>query len=430
MPREHFYTIVLIAFALALAACSPTAAPTAPSAPATAPTAIAVSTLAPTATPTLTLTPLPTFTPTITPTPAPDSSAALALARTQIKNFNEKDFTVSATWLADKRALVVIQSKTTTDAWVLLPAAKELTQVPTTAGPEGKISLVRFGVDEKNGKLVGYTAFSNETVGKWDAQKGYTVFVPEGEKKFYWTNWQGKEQWLTVLPINPDLGGTPQDLLTALSRPTLSRGRSFPVVVWEPSGLAKEPFIFDDSASYLERLLTDPEVVRSLNGLGLHNLPRFLGGVEISNDMGPSRNNPNRQDFMFSLGNRGLILWMNAKTLTPSENKGIGWGGGGVMTPDGNFALASKGTITLILALADREAGLWAKYGSDPRTNDFSQKELRANSIRVYEEIAGKGLDTGIANLGQRIAYLKGVGGLLPGQAVIQSSVMSNQEKQ
>ncbi|MBI5651604.1 MAG: hypothetical protein HZC40_14345 [Chloroflexi bacterium] len=163
MLQRFFLAGILL---LTLPACAPAMpAPIATPALTTAPTTVAVSPLAPTVTPTLTSTPLPTLTPTIAPTPAPDTSAALVLARAQIKNFNEKDFTVRATWLADKRALVVIQSKTTPDTWVLLPGAKELTQVPTTAGIDGNAKLVRFDVE--NGKVVGYA----------------------GDRRFVWTTW-------------------------------------------------------------------------------------------------------------------------------------------------------------------------------------------------------------------------------------------------
>ncbi|MBI5304461.1 MAG: hypothetical protein HY868_20175 [Chloroflexi bacterium] len=141
-----------------LSACASAPTPTAPIAPTLAPTRApsATATFAPTATPTLSAIPTPTFTPTITPTPAPDTTAALALARAQIKGFNEQDFSVRADWLADKRVVVVIQSKTLPNVWMLLPGAKELTQVPTSAGIDNNVKLDRFAVE--NGKIVAFTA--------------------------------------------------------------------------------------------------------------------------------------------------------------------------------------------------------------------------------------------------------------------------------
>jgi len=179
MLRQFLFATVLL---VALAACAPTPAPIATSAPTLAPTAFAMSTLAPTATPTLTSTPLPTLTSTITPTPAPDASAALALARTQIKNFNDKDFSVSATWLADKRALVVIQSKTTPDAWVLLPGAKEFAIL-----------------------ILSDAGWSYRNVG-WDEQnKTFTAENARGEKVYYalWLPKFSIDQLWTKNPLAP-----------------------------------------------------------------------------------------------------------------------------------------------------------------------------------------------------------------------------------
>ena len=219
MLRQFLFATVLL---VALAACAPTPAPIATSAPTLAPTAFAMSTLAPTATPTLTSTPLPTLTSTITPTPAPDASAALALARTQIKNFNDKDFSVSATWLADKRALVVIQSKTTPDAWVLLPGAKEFAiLILSDAGG----SYRNVGWDEQN--------------------KMFTAENARGKKAYYadWLSRFGIDQRWTHDPLAPP----PEKVMNAKTDAemmqtaveSLNAGPEFKV--WHNSLLKKPP---------------------------------------------------------------------------------------------------------------------------------------------------------------------------------------------
>lgn len=89
---------------------------------------------------------------------------------------------MSATWLADKRALVVIQSKTTPDAWVLLPGAKEFAiLILSDAGG----SYRNVGWDEQN--------------------KTFTAENARGEKVYYalWLPKFSIDQLWTKNPLAP-----------------------------------------------------------------------------------------------------------------------------------------------------------------------------------------------------------------------------------
>ncbi|MBI5652460.1 MAG: hypothetical protein HZC40_18735 [Chloroflexi bacterium] len=378
----NFFALILVTIIFSACAPTPTTpAPTAPALPTTAPTALATSTLAPTTIPTSTSTPLPTLTPTITPTPAPDSSAALALARTQIKNFNDKDFSISATWLADKRALVVIQSKTANDAWVLLPGAKEFLRVPPTAA-DGKISLARLEV-EPDGTLVGYTPYSDEMVRKPSGGIG-----PKGETKFYWTKWQGKEQWLTALPINEDLGGTPQDLLTALSRPTFSRGAVVNINMFnEADAYDKNIFKpFPSVATVLELGLKHPDVVKVLEKFPLNGLVHGLAGVEVRHLSAGWTNPSGREDYRLEPTSDGrFILVINDVSLIPSER--TPYGGGGSLRRNGEFNQHMQRFLAALLVVADHELELKLR-GIDPRMDVSGREEMVRFKSEFWDRFA------------------------------------------
>ncbi|MBI5301966.1 MAG: hypothetical protein HY868_07500 [Chloroflexi bacterium] len=419
MKRYLFscFAYIAIAVFVFLPACSSAPAPTSTPAPTLAPTLAptATATLAPTAT--LTAIPTPTLTPTITPTPAPDTTAALALARAQIKGFNEKDFTVRAGWLADKRVLVVIQSKTSPDAWVLVPGAKELSQVSTSAGPNREFPLTRF--DVQNGRLVGYSSI----MGIIDKPGQAAHYGQIGEQSWYFVNWGGKDQWLTVSPINEDIKtADAAGLLDALRRmDPKSRGEPIAIPAYiEQFRPAKEPYVYPDAAKLLETALSSSEVAQIVNHVGLPNLTHMLAGVTIR-DLGPCLENKNWVGYQLEQApdGKGYILVLNVNAVWPREGKN--WGGGSNVYSDGGFFPASKGFFLATIIMADREAGLLAN-GLDPRKNSTAEAAMRKASVDFYAKTMTR---PEFARILENFAwqnnpeYVNAIGGTMPGQPAV-----------
>jgi hypothetical protein len=341
-----------------------------------------MSTLAPTATPTLTSTPLPTLTSTITPTPAPDASAALALARTQIKIFNDKDFSVTATWLADKRALVVIQSKTTPDAWVLLPGAKEYAiLILSDAGG----SYRNVGWDEQN--------------------KMFTAENARGEKVYY-APWLPKfdiDQLWTKNPLAPP----PEKVLNAKTDAemmqaaveSLNPGPEF-IVMHHPvfkKPLEKITFKYalllaidrhkttdlklPDFASLPPELANAPEVAIDLVGLSMKKVfAAYIGEVGA---LGPESDQMARAQYDPTTHRYRLLV--NPAVLKPEYTYGI---------DNPNVIGANPGFAESVMALAYRascETLVKETINQDPSLEKKLVPTLALCNVQYSIQMAGNG---------------------------------------